>query len=76
MLRTNLWLDLDCEYNQEVRMSFGCCTYAKWNQEIHTELYPGIKGLIILFWVRAAHISCVYDSTLSFEILDNWNINN
>jgi hypothetical protein len=35
---------------------------------------PGIHCQIMLFWVEAAHIS--YAPSLSFDILDKWNINN
>jgi hypothetical protein len=37
---------------------------------------PGVNCQVSLFWVGAAHISCVHAPSLSFDILDKWNINN
>jgi hypothetical protein len=31
---------------------------------------------ILLFWLRAAHISCVTAPSMSIDMLDKWNINN
>jgi hypothetical protein len=37
---------------------------------------PGIQCQILLFWVVEAHIYYVHAPSLSFDILDKWNINN
>jgi hypothetical protein len=43
------------------------------SHQIHTNHDPGIQYQILLFWVGAAHIS--YAPSLSFDILDKWNMN-
>jgi hypothetical protein len=64
-----------CECKQ--RVCFGWCPYCKWigptrsTQTMNRGLYQ-----ILLFWVGAAHISCMFAPSLSFDILDKWNINN
>jgi hypothetical protein len=47
-----------------------------WTNQIHTDHEPGIHYQILLFWVVETHISYVYAPSLSFDILDKWNINN
>jgi hypothetical protein len=42
--------------------------------QIHTNHDSGIQCQILLFWVGSTHIS--YALSLSFNILDKWNINN
>jgi hypothetical protein len=48
--------------------------YCKWTQQININHDPGIQCQTLLFWVGAVHIS--YAPSLSFDILDKWNINN
>jgi hypothetical protein len=44
--------------------------------QIHTNHDPGIKCQILLFWVGPAYISWVQIPSLSFDMLDKWNITN
>jgi hypothetical protein len=60
---------------EQNKVFFGWCPYCKWTHQIHTELEPGAQWQILLFWVGEAHISCMYVPSLSFDILDKWNIN-
>jgi hypothetical protein len=64
-----------CECKQ--RVCFGWCRFCKWMwlHQINTDHDPGIQCQILLFWVGAAHIYCIYSPSLSFDILDKWNIN-
>jgi hypothetical protein len=56
---------------------FGWCPYIVNGPTRSTQtMIQGIQCQILLFWVGAAHIPCVIDPSLSFDILDNWNINN
>jgi hypothetical protein len=68
------WWIYHCECKQ--RVCFGWCPYCKWTHHIHTNHDPGMQSQILLFWVGAAHISFVHAPSLSFDILDKWNINN
>jgi hypothetical protein len=43
---------------------------------IQTMHDPGIQFQILLFWVRAGHISCMYYPSLPFDTLYKFNINN
>jgi hypothetical protein len=37
---------------------------------------PEIKGQILLFWVGLSDVSFIFAHSLSFDVLDKWNINN
>jgi hypothetical protein len=63
-----------CECKQ--RVCFCWCPYCKWTHQIYTNHDPGIVCQIQLYWVGAFHISYVWDLSLSFDIIDKWNINN
>jgi hypothetical protein len=56
------------------RVCFFWCLYCKWTYQIYTNHDPGMQRQILLFWVGASHFS--YAPSLSFDILDNWNIDN
>jgi hypothetical protein len=62
----------DCECKQ--RMCFGWWPYCKWTHLIHTDHDPGLLCHILLIWLGTAHTSCVFAPSLSFEVLDNRNI--
>jgi hypothetical protein len=62
--------------SRECVLAGGWCPYCKWTHQIHTSHDPGFEGQIMLFWVGAAHISCLHAPSLPFYILDKWNINN
>jgi hypothetical protein len=70
---TSGWI-YHCECKQ--RVCFGWCLSCQWNQQIHTDHDSGIQCQILLFWEGVAHISCVFATSLSFDILDKWNIDN
>jgi hypothetical protein len=63
-----------CEWKQ--RVCFGWCPYCKWTHHIHIDHEPGIQCQILIFWLGEAHILCNSSPSLSFDILDKWNINN
>jgi hypothetical protein len=69
LLDLSLWVQAE-----KKRVCFAWCPYCKWTHQIHTNRDPWIQCQILLFWVGAAHIS--YAPSLSFAILDKWNINN
>jgi hypothetical protein len=74
--QTSQWLDVSLWVKAEKQtVYFGWCPYCKWTHQIHTNHDPGIQCQILLFSV-GSHISCIFAPSLSFDILDKWNINN
>jgi hypothetical protein len=55
---------------------FGWFPYWKWIHQIQTDNNPAIQCQIQLYWVVVARISFVHAPSLSFDIVDKWNINN